>query len=756
MTAGLVVAPLAFLAAALAKLLWTQSPRQQVNLDSVLSEEWSMVAVAVAEERKVALEKYRNIGIMAHIDAGKTTTTERILYYTGKSHKIGEVHEGAATMDWMEQEQERGITITSAATTCFWLDHQINIIDTPGHVDFTLEVERSLRVLDGAVCLFDGVSGVEPQSETVWRQANKYGVPRMCFVNKMDRAGANFYRCVDMIQKMLGATPCVVQLPIGAEEKFKGVIDLVANEAVMWSGEEMGAKFDRIPLDKAPIDADLMAAVAQHRQHLIELASEMDEAVMEMVLEDKVPDADTLHRCIRMGCISGHFVPVLTGSAFKNKGVQPLLDAVVRYLPAPTDIPAIKGVATNANSTPMERRSTDTEPFSALAFKVATDPFVGSLTFARIYSGVIESGAMVHNSVKGKRERIARILEMHANTRTEIKCARAGDIVALVGLKDTTTGETLCSEEDQIVLEKMEFPDPVISVAVEPKTKGDLAKMSNAIARLAAEDPSFRFKRDEDSGQTIISGMGELHLEIIVDRMRREFGVSCNVGPPQVAYREAITRATTIDYTHKKQSGGAGQFAHVKIIFEPKEDVEEGDNLTFVNSIRGGVIPKEYIPSVQKGIEAVMTAGCIAGFPVRGLRANLVDGSIHDVDSSSMAFEIAGRMATRKALTQGGARLMEPIMKVEVVGPEEYIGDIIGDINSRRGVVLELGNRGISKMVQALVPLSNMFQYVSTLRGMSKGRASYTMTLERYDFVPVHVQKELTEKFKPSTKDKDE
>jgi len=708
---------------------------------------WSTAAAVAVEPRKVSLERYRNIGIMAHIDAGKTTCTERILYYTGKSYKIGEVHEGAATMDWMVQEQERGITITSAATTCFWDEHQINIIDTPGHVDFTLEVERSLRVLDGAVCLFDGVSGVEPQSETVWRQANKYKVPRLCFVNKMDRAGANFYRCVDMIKKMLGATPCVLQLPIGAEDAFQGIIDLVTMEAVIWNGEEMGAKFTRYPVAEAPIDDALKAKAKVYRQELLELASEMDEAVMELVLEDKEPDVATLKRCIREGCVSFHFVPVLTGSAFKNKGVQTLLDAIVAYLPAPTDVAAINGVSVDEDHRPMERHSSDEEPFSALAFKVATDPFVGTLTFARVYSGVIEAGTTVYNSVKGKRERIGRILEMHANNRTEIKVARAGDIVALVGLKDTTTGETLCPEDDPIILEKMDFPEPVISVAVEPKTKGDLTKMSNAIVRLAAEDPSFRFKRDEESGQTVISGMGELHLEIIVDRMRREFGVGCEVGAPQVAYREALTKPATVDYIHKKQSGGSGQYARVKITFEPKGEGEK-DGLQFVNAVTGGAIPKEFIPGVQKGIESVMSAGNLAGFPVQNLKATLEDGAYHDVDSSVMAFEIAGRMACRQALSQGGARLMEPVMKVEVVTPEDYMGDIIGDVNARRGTVLELGDRGISKTVQALVPLANMFQYVSTLRGMSKGRAAYTMTLDRYEFVPSSVQKELTEKFR--------
>eukprot|EP00670_Eutreptiella_braarudii_P005886 CAMPEP_0174285852 /NCGR_PEP_ID=MMETSP0809-20121228/9753_1 /TAXON_ID=73025 ORGANISM="Eutreptiella gymnastica-like, Strain CCMP1594" /NCGR_SAMPLE_ID=MMETSP0809 /ASSEMBLY_ACC=CAM_ASM_000658 /LENGTH=872 /DNA_ID=CAMNT_0015381731 /DNA_START=23 /DNA_END=2641 /DNA_ORIENTATION=+ len=704
-------------------------------------------AAAVSEERKVELSKYRNIGIMAHIDAGKTTTTERILYYTGKSYKIGEVHDGGATMDWMVQEQERGITITSAATTCFWNEHQINIIDTPGHVDFTLEVERSLRVLDGAVCVFDGVSGVEPQSETVWRQANKYGVPRMCFVNKMDRQGANFYNCMDMIKSMLGATPCIIQLPIGSEENFAGVVDLVTMEAVIWSGEEMGAKFDRFPVDEAPIDDDLKERAHEYRAELLDLLADQDEEVMMMILEDEEPSVEQIKACIRKGTISNTFVPCITGTAFKNKGVQPMLDAVVDYLPAPVDVPAIKGVSTDEEAKPMERVSSDEEPFSALAFKIATDPFVGSLTFARIYSGVLNAGSTVYNSVKGKKERVGRLLEMHADSRTEIQSARAGDIVAIVGLKETTTGETLCPESQQIILEKMDFPEPVISVAVEPKSKGDQQKMSNAIVRLAAEDPSFKYKRDEESGQTIISGMGELHLEIIVDRMQREFNVNCEVGAPQVAYREAITKATEVDYTHKKQSGGSGQFARVKIRFEPKEDAE---GLEFVDEIKGGVVPREYIPGVAKGIASVLDAGCLAGYPVLGMRAVLVDGAYHDVDSSVMAFEIAGRMATRDALTKGSAKLMEPMMKVEVVTPEEYMGDVIGDINSRRGMVQELADRGNLKTVQAQVPLANMFQYVSSLRGMTKGRANYTMTLSSYEFVPAAVQKDLTEKYKLS------
>jgi elongation factor G len=689
---------------------------------------------------------------MAHIDAGKTTTTERILYYTGKSYKIGEVHDGGATMDWMVQEQERGITITSAATTCFWSaeggeDHQINIIDTPGHVDFTLEVERSLRVLDGAVCVFDGVSGVEPQSETVWRQANKYEVPRMCFVNKMDRSGANFYRCIDMIKSNLGAVPCVIQLPIGAEEEFAGVIDLVKMEALIYEGEDLGATWATYPVADAPISDELKESALEYRQELVELAAEMDDEVMEKVLEDEEVTVEELRRCIRAGTCGLKFVPVVTGTAFKNKGVQPLLDAVVHYLPAPTDVAAIKGVSVDEeNPKPMERKSSDSEPFSALAFKVATDPFVGSLTFARVYSGSIDAGTQVLNSVNGKKERIGRILEMHANDRTEIKTARAGDIVAFVGLKDTTTGETLCPADSPIILEKMDFPEPVISVAVEPMTKGDQQKMSNAIVRLAQEDPSFRFKRDDESGQTIISGMGELHLEIIVDRMKREFNVNCQVGAPQVAYREAITKPATVDYTHKKQSGGTGQYARVKIRFEPKE--EDGSGLEFTDEVKGGTVPKEYIPGVQKGIESVLSAGTLAGFPVLGMRAVLEDGAYHDVDSSVMAFEIAGRMAAREALEKGSAKLMEPMMKVEVVTPEEYMGDVIGDINSRRGMIQELSDRGILKTVQAAVPLANMFQYVSSLRGMSKGRANYSMELASYEYVPMNIQKDITEKYR--------
>jgi elongation factor G len=651
-------------------------------------------------------------------------------------------------MDWMEQEKERGITITSAATTCEWRDHCINIIDTPGHVDFTLEVERSLRVLDGAVAVFDGVAGVEPQTETVWRQADKYKVPRMCFLNKMDRTGANFYFCVDTIVEMLGAKPAVLQLPIGSEGDFLGVIDLVTMEAIVWKGEDLGASFERIPLDECNdeplVDDELKAKAAEWREKLIELAVEEDEDALMEYLEGNEPDTDTLKKLIRQGTLNLSFVPVLTGTAFKNKGVQPLLDAVVDFLPSPVDVEAIKGVE-EGSETETVRNSSDAEPLSALAFKVANDPFVGSLTFTRIYSGVMEAGTSVYNSVKGKNERIGRMLEMHANERTEIKSAVAGDIVALVGLKDTTTGETLCDKNSAVILEKMDFPEPVIKVAVEPKTKADQQKMSEALIRLAAEDPSFRFSRDEETGQTIIEGMGELHLEIIVDRMMREFNVEANVGAPQVSYREAITSPAEVDYTHKKQSGGSGQYARVKIQFEPKEfsDEEGSMDFEFASDIKGGSVPKEYIPGVVKGIESVLGTGVVAGFPVLGMKATLVDGAYHDVDSSVMAFEIAGRAATREGLRKAKARLMEPLMQVDITTPEEYMGDVLGDINSRRGQVGDLGERGNSKTISALVPLANMFQYVSTLRSMSKGRANYSMKLANYDFVPPNIEAEL-------------
>jgi len=645
-----------------------------LNNDVAMLQDIDLEAASSSPFRKVDLPLYRNIGIMAHIDAGKTTTTERVLYYTGKSYKIGEVHEGGATMDWMEQEQERGITITSAATTCEWKDHRINIIDTPGHVDFTLEVERSLRVLDGAVAVFDGVAGVEPQTETVWRQADKYKVPRMCFLNKMDRTGANFYFCVDTIVEMLGATPAVLQLPIGSEGDFLGVIDLVTMEAITWEGEDLGASFDTTPLDECNnqplVDDELKAKAAEWREKLVELAVEQDEEALMEYLEGNEPDVATLKRLLRQGTLNLSFVPVVTGTAFKNKGVQPLLDAVVDYLPSPVEVEAIKGVEEDSD-VEIIRNSSDAEPFSALAFKVANDPFVGSLTFTRIYSGSLEAGTSVYNSVKGKNERVGRMLEMHANERTEIKNAVAGDIIALVGMKDTTTGETLCDKNNAVILEKMDFPEPVIKVAVEPKTKADQQKMSEALVRLAAEDPSFRFSRDEETGQTIIEGMGELHLEIIVDRMMREFNVEADVGAPQVSYREAITRPSEIDYSHKKQSGGSGQYARVKIIFEPKEFSEEEGamDFEFASDIKGGSVPKEYIPGVLKGIKSVLGAGVVAGYPVLGMKATLVDGAYHDVDSSVMAFEMAGRQACREGLRQAKPRLMEPLMQVDVTTP---------------------------------------------------------------------------------------
>jgi len=697
--------------------------------------------------RKTPLKDYRNIGIMAHIDAGKTTTTERILFYTGKSYKIGEVHEGGATMDWMAQEKERGITITSAATTCFWpdsengdLDHRINIIDTPGHVDFTLEFERSLRFLYGAVACFDGVSGVEPQSETLWRQADKYGVPRMCFINKMDRMGANFYNAVDSIVELLGANPCVLQLPIGYEGDFEGVVDLVRMKEIVWDGEALGAKFEY-----RDIRDELKEKAAEYREKLVEQAVEMDDAIMEKYLEGEEPDEKTLRSLIRKGTIAQTFVPVCMGTAFKNKGVQPLLDNVVWYMPAPVDVPNIKGINPKDDSE-MERRSADDEPMSALAFKIMNDPFVGTLTFVRVYSGVLEKSSNVLNTVKGKKERVGRLLEMHAIERTDVDCAVAGDIIAVIGLKDTTTGDTLCDPSAPVILEKMDFPEPVIKVAVEPDSKKEQDKMTEALLRLAAEDPSFRFSRDEESVQTVIEGMGELHLEIIVDRMVREFNVICNVGAPQVAYREAMTAPCEIDYSHKKQSGGTGQFARVKIKFEPLEAGSTG--FEFATEIKGGSIPKDYIPGVQKGIESVMNNGIIAGFPIIGVKATLVDGAYHDVDSSVLAFEIAARTAFKQGLQKGKARLMEPIMKVEVTTPEEHMGDVIGDINSRRGQIGNLADRGNMKTVKAMVPLATMFQYVSSLRGMSKGRAQYTMELDHYELVPPNVEKDLIGNFK--------
>lgn len=676
---------------------------------------------------------------MAHIDAGKTTTTERILYYTGRSHKIGEVHEGAATMDWMEQEQERGITITSAATTCAWAGHRINIIDTPGHVDFTLEVERALRVLDGAVCLFDSVAGVEPQSETVWRQADKYRVPRLCFVNKMDRMGANYYRTIDMIIKNLGANPIPLQIPIGAEEEFAGVIDLISMKALVWQGEELGASWDVLE-----IPDDLKEKAAEYRAAMVEKAVEMDDDVMMAYLEGEEPSEEDLIRCIRKGTCAMKFVPVLCGSAFKNKGVQPMLDAVLRYLPAPTDVPPVEGTDIDDKEKKMYRKASDDEPLSALAFKVATDPFVGSLTFTRVYSGVMSAGSYAFNSVKGKKERIGRLLEMHANEREDIKCARTGDIVAIGGLKDTTTGDTLCDQSAPIILERMEFPDPVIKVAIEPKTKADIEKMSTGLIKLAQEDPSFHFTRDDETNQTIIEGMGELHLEIIVDRLKREFKVEANVGAPQVNYRESISKSASVKYTHKKQSGGSGQYAEVQIRFEP---MEPGSGFEFTTDLKGGSVPKEYIPGVASGLEMMMGSGIIAGFPVVDVRCTLFDGAYHDVDSSVMAFELAAKGAFREGISKCAPKLLEPVMQVDVITPEESMGDVIGDLNSRRGAVNELGDKpGGLKTVKAFVPLAEMFNYVSKLRGMTKGRANYSMKLARYEPVPMAIQTALSAK----------
>ena len=684
------------------------------------------------------LEKYRNIGIMAHIDAGKTTTTERILYYTGKSHKIGEVHDGAAIMDWMEQEQERGITITSAATTCFWNDHRINIIDTPGHVDFTIEVERSLKVLDGAIAVFDGVAGVEPQSETVWRQADKYNVPRMCFVNKLDRTGANFFMTVDMISERLGSYPLVLQLPIGLENNLKGVVDLVSNKAIIWQDESLGAKFDIVDIPE-----ELIKQSKEYREKLVEKVVEEDDQIMETYLEGKVPSVEDIKKCIRLGTIKGNFVPVLTGSAFKNKGVQPLLDAVIDYMPSPIDVDNIKGVDVKDRSKELSRKCDDNEPFSALAFKIMTDPFVGSLTFARVYSGTVSTKDSVLNSTSGKKESIGRMLLMHANNREEIKEANAGDIVALVGLKDVTTGETLCDPLKPIILEKMDFPNPVIEVAVEPKTKVDHEKMGIALGRLAQEDPSFRVTNDEESGQTIIKGMGELHLEILVDRMKREFKVEANVGAPQVAYRETISKSTDVDYIHKKQSGGAGQFARVKISFDPGAP---GSGYEFINKIKGGNIPTDYIPGVQKGLIAQQQSGVIAGFPCIDFKATLNDGAYHDVDSSVLAFEIAARAAFREGIAKANPVLLEPIMKVEVLTPEKYMGDVIGDLNSRRGQVQEMNTRGNANVVNAMVPLANMFGYVNNLRSLTQGRANYSMQFDHYEQVPSNVAEEVKAK----------
>ena len=686
--------------------------------------------------RSHPLSMYRNIGIMAHIDAGKTTTTERILYYTGKSYKIGEVHDGAATMDWMEQEQERGITITSAATTCFWNDHRINIIDTPGHVDFTIEVERSLRVLDGAVACFDGVAGVEPQSETVWRQADKYGVPRMCFINKLDRTGANFKYCVQSIIDRLGAKPAVLYIPIGLESDLKGLVDLVENRAIIWKDESLGAEFfyEDIP-------ADLADEAAKYRNELIELIVEQDDDAMEAYLDGNEPDVATMKKLIRKGTLNQSFVPVCCGSAFKNKGVQPLLDAVVDYLPSPLDIPDVQGVKMDSDEKD-SRPPTDEAPFSALAFKVMNDPFVGSLTFIRIYSGTLTKGTYL-NSVKDKKEKVGRMLEMHANERKDIDEAFAGDIIALAGMKETTTGDTLCAERFPIVLERMEFPEPVIELSVEPKTKADQEKMGIALNRLSAEDPSFRVSTDHESGQTIIKGMGELHLDIIVDRMRREFKVEANVGAPQVAYREYLAREVDIDYTHKKQSGGSGQFGRIKFTVKPGE---RGTGITFKDEVKGGNIPKEYIPSVEKGMRETAESGSLIGFPIIDFEITLYDGAYHDVDSSALAFEIAGRAGMREAAQKAGIKLLEPIMKVEVVSPEEYLGDVIGDMNSRRGQIQGTDSRGNAQVVEAMVPLANMFGYVNQLRSFTQGRANYSMFFNHYDEVPSNVAAEIKEK----------
>jgi elongation factor G len=693
--------------------------------------------------RDYKIEDYRNFGIMAHIDAGKTTTTERVLYYTGKSHKMGEVHEGAATMDWMEQEQERGITITSAATTTFWegrdgKKRRFNIIDTPGHVDFTIEVERSLRVLDGAIALLDANAGVEPQTETVWRQADKYRVPRMVFVNKMDKTGADFFRCVDMIEDRLGATPVVTQLPIGSETAFKGVVDLIEMKALIWRDETLGAEWDVVE-----IPANMVDQANEWREKMIEAAVELDDDAMSAYLEGNQPDADTLRKLIRKGTVAVKFFPILCGSAFKNKGVQPLLDAVIDFLPSPVEVPAIKGIDPKTDGE-IERHPDDSEPLSMLAFKIMNDPFVGSLTFCRIYSGVLQSGIMLTNTVKEKRERIGRMLLMHANNREEIKEAFAGDIVAVVGLKDTTTGDTLCDPQKPVILERMEFPEPVIEIAIEPNTKADQEKMGMALSRLAAEDPSFRVKTDEESGQTIIAGMGELHLDIIVDRMKREFKVDASVGQPQVAYRETITQAADVDYTHKKQTGGTGQFARVIMRFEP---LPAGTGFEFENEVVGGNVPREYIPGVEKGIKGALNGGVIAGFPMVDIKAVLRDGKYHEVDSSVLAFEIAGRAAFREGVQKARPVLLEPIMKVEVVTPDDYAGSVIGDLNSRRGQVQGTEMRGNATVINAMVPLANMFGYVNTLRSMSQGRAQYTMQFDHYAQVPSQVAQEIQSKY---------
>jgi|JI9StandDraft_2_1071091.scaffolds.fasta_scaffold27000_3 elongation factor G len=683
------------------------------------------------------LEDYRNFGIMAHIDAGKTTTTERVLFYSGKSHKIGEVHDGAATMDWMEQEQERGITITSAATTCFWQDKRLNIIDTPGHVDFTIEVERSLRVLDGAVAVLDGNQGVEPQTETVWRQADKYNVPRIVFANKMDKIGADFYNCVNDLVKRLGVKPVPLQLPIGIENTFKGVVDLVEMRGIVWHDESLGAKYDIVA-----IPDDMVEQAQEYRGKLIEAVAELDDDVMAAFFEGKEPDTATIKRLIRKAVLTGAFYPVLCGSAFKNKGVQPLLDAVVDYLPSPLDVPAVKGIDPKDDSE-IERPQTDDAPLSMLAFKIMDDPFVGSITFCRIYSGTLNSGTTLLNSTKEKKERIGRMLEMHANDRKDIKEAFAGDIVAVAALKESTTGDTLCDPAHPVILEKMEFPEPVIEIAIEPKTKADQEKLALALQRLAAEDPSFRVSTDFESGQTRLKGMGELHLDIKVDILRRTYKVEANIGAPQVAYRETLGRRAEIDYTHKKQTGGTGQFAKVTLVFEP---LPPGSGFVFENEIVGGVIPKEFIPGVEKGIKSVMNSGPLVGFPVIDFKVSLIDGSYHDVDSSVLAFEIAARAAFREAAEKVQMKLLEPVMKVEVVSPEDYVGTVIGDLNSRRGMILGQEMRGNATVINAMVPLANMFGYVNNLRSSTQGRANYTMQFDHYEAVPSAVAKEVIEK----------
>ena len=684
------------------------------------------------------LNKYRNIGIMAHIDAGKTTTTERILYYTGVSHKVGEVHEGTATMDWMEQEQERGITITSAATTCSWNDHRINIIDTPGHVDFTIEVERSLRVLDGAVAVFCSVGGVEPQSETVWRQADKYRVPRIAFINKMDRIGADFFRGVQMIKDRLKANPVPIQIPIGKEEYYKGLVDLVTMKAIIWDEESLGAKFH-----EEEIPADLLDEATEWREKLIEEISSHDDALMEKYLSGEALSEAEVKAAIRTCTINIDIIPVVCGSAFKNKGVQNLLDTVVDYMPSPLDIPAIKGLDADGNE--VERRADDSEPFASLGFKIMTDPFVGQLTFIRVYSGVLESGSYVYNATKGKKERIGRLLKMHANKREEIKQVYAGDIAAAVGLKYTTTGDTLCDENKAVVLESIEFPEPVISIAIEPKTKADQEKLGLSLQKLASEDPSFRVKTDEETGQTIISGMGELHLEIIVDRLMREFKVEANVGKPQVAYRETVSKKVKVEGKFVRQSGGRGQYGHVWLEVEPQEP---GGGYKFVDAIKGGVVPREYIPAVDKGIQEAMDNGVMAGFPVVDIKVTLIDGSYHEVDSSEMAFKIAGSMGFKEGCQKASPVLLEPIMSVEVVVPEEYMGDVIGDLNSRRGRIMGMDSRAGAQFVTAMVPLANMFGYSTDLRSATQGRATYAMTFDHYEPVPKSVSDEIVAKVK--------